>query len=623
MRLLLLLVTATTGLTGQPLSFLFPQYIPMGNGCCSVLTGDFNQDGKADIAVAHSIAGLTILLGDGKGGFTRIETAPVVPPAITIQGLVAVADINADGIPDIIAIANAPGVPLGATIALLGRGDGTFQTPLLLDRDTVKAVGDFNGDGRPDLLVYTGYNPGENPGNFAIRFGNGDGTFRPIGPTTSFPVGDFRFALIADFNGDGKADLAQTSFRPNANGFVYVWLGNGDGSFRTVEPVQLSGNNPSAYLAVGDFNGDGKPDLAVTEVLGTGEHGVELLLGNGDGSFRKGTTSPANTPESLPVLVADVDGDGRMDLATGFTLLLGNGDGTLQPPVAFGQFFEHNNTTLFSALAVADFNGDGKLDLVAGGGDGTQLSILIGNASAMDSSVNAVSAATYAGTVAPGSIATLFGKDLAATTASASGLELPVILGNTRVRVRDEAGVERLAGLIYVSPSQINFLMPSFTAVGPNFALSGYAIFNVDNGAALHVEGARSTLVQTLAPGFFTADATAVRVQSDGSQTPVSVFECSSTGSCALVPIDLSAEGTVYLTLYGTGFRYADSAICVIGSKFASVSYSGPQPVFPGLDQLNVPLPKTLPSGTANSQCSFRIGSTNESASARFTISIK
>jgi uncharacterized protein (TIGR03437 family) len=142
-----------------------------------------------------------------------------------------------------------------------------------------------------------------------------------------------------------------------------------------------------------------------------------------------------------------------------------------------------------------------------------------------------------------------------------------------------------------------------------------YAIINVDNGNAPLVEHARSTPVQALAAGFFTADgtghgppaATAVRVRSDGTQAPVSVFACSSAGSCTAVPLDLNADGTVYLSLYGTGFGAADSVGCIVGRDQIEVpvSYSGPQKVFPGLDQLNLKLPKTLPSGALTVECQF------------------
>jgi hypothetical protein len=126
----------------------------------------------------------------------------------------------------------------------------------------------------------------------------------------------------------------------------------------------------------------------------------------------------------------------------------------------------------WNVLAPADFNGDGKIDLVARG-NGTALAVLINNTPRTDSSATAVSAATHVSPVAPGSIASVFGKGLATTTASAPGVPWPTALENVRVLVLDRNGVERLAGLVYVSPSQINFQVPPDTA-------EGYAIFNVD-----------------------------------------------------------------------------------------------------------------------------------------------
>jgi uncharacterized protein (TIGR03437 family) len=198
---------------------------------------------------------------------------------------------------------------------------------------------------------------------------------------------------------------------------------------------------------------------------------------------------------------------------------------------------------------------------------------------------------------------------------------LPTVLQNTKVKILDQNGAERLAGLIYVSPSQINFLVPPETA-------EGYAIINIDNGKTPLVLGARSTPVRGVAPGFFTMDgtghgppaATAIAIQSNGTRTAIPVLQCSSASQCTLTPIDLNANGTVYLSVNGTGFANGGSA-CDMGT----VTYSGPQRQFPGLDQLNLQLPKTLPSGTVNITCQFQPATdgVGENPSASFTVSIK
>jgi uncharacterized protein (TIGR03437 family) len=194
---------------------------------------------------------------------------------------------------------------------------------------------------------------------------------------------------------------------------------------------------------------------------------------------------------------------------------------------------------------------------------------------------------------------------LATTTAQVNGPPWPTFLASTSVRILDASGVERLAELLYVSPTQINFLIPQGTAYG-------LAIFNVKGAQALP-DGARPTLVQPVAPALFTLNGTGqgppaavgLRVRADGSQAPVSFAQCSATGACILTPIDLK-DGKVYLSLYGTGFRQATAAGCYFlpvsgtfnGSAAVDEMYVGPQQTFPGLDQLNLLLPGNMPSGT-------------------------
>jgi uncharacterized protein (TIGR03437 family) len=593
----------------QSLSFLAPRYIPIRDNCCSVLTEDFNRDGRMDIAVAHGLSGITVLLGYGDGSFERIETAQGLATGVVIAKLIAAADFNSDGIVDLLVGVESQGSERPAV--LFGNGNGTFQSPAVFDvgGHLIAAVADFNGDGKPDLLV-------DLADGFAVRLGNGDGTFQPSGPKSLFRYPAFGPAVVGDFNHDGKADVAWVSVGccPIAN----VWLGDGRGGFQDKPNPAYDGWAffGAAILAVGDLNRDGNLDFVTDTVEGVG-----VSLGNGDGTFRNGSfyDSVRLFYHRDWVTVADLNGDGIPDVLYGFTVRLGNGDGSLQPPMIFGQWYDTG-----TVLAVADFNGDGKLDLVGTGGNRTALSVLINSTAGTDSSAAAVSAATHVGPVAPGSIASVFGKGLATTTASATSAPWPTSLGNVRVHVLDQNGVERLAGIVYISPSQINFQVPPDTAVG-------YAIVNVDNGKTPFIRGARATPVQSSAPGFFTADgtgtgvaaATAVRVQGDSS-TPVPVFQCSASGSCTPVPIDLSLAGTVYLSVYGTGFGNGTDAFCFSVRPAADIGmnsvgrdalqqiaipviYSGPQREFPGLDQLNVRLPTNL-HGRANITCGFRYG---------------
>jgi hypothetical protein len=285
---------------------------------------------------------------------------------------VAVGDFNGDGIPDL-ASANA-GNGTGGTVSIfLGVGDGTFgpKTDLPADRNALSvAVGDFNKDGKLDLAVANS-NFGA-PQSVSIFLGNGDGTFQA---KNDFPIdAEANEVITGDFNKDGKPDLAVV-----VSGGVDVLLGNGDGTFQTMTRYEVGLS--AASLVSGDFNGDGIPDLAAASNPSQGS--VTVLLGNGDGTFQNATHFACG-PGPQGIAVGDLNGDGKLDLVTANTqsntvsVLLGNGDGTFQPKTDFVA-----GSNPFS-VKVADLNGDGKADLalanqssglitLIGNGDGTFL----------------------------------------------------------------------------------------------------------------------------------------------------------------------------------------------------------------------------------------------------------
>ena len=213
------------------------------------------------------------------------------------------------------------------------------------------------------------------------------------------------------------------------------------------------------------------------------------------------------------------------------------------------------------------------------------------------------SAAANSMDVAAESIASIFGANLAPQTAQAMSQPLPLTLGGITVIVTDAAGAARTAPLTYVSPGQINFVVPAGTAAGP-------ATFAIVNGPA--TLSATST-VRTVAPTLFSmngkgtgvAAATAIRTQAANPslQSPVQVFQCGSSG-CVSTPIDVGVDTPVYLTLYGTGIRNRSSLSNVkvtINGTSVPVQYAGLQPTYTGLDQVNVPLTLNLRgSGEAN-----------------------
>jgi uncharacterized protein (TIGR03437 family) len=201
------------------------------------------------------------------------------------------------------------------------------------------------------------------------------------------------------------------------------------------------------------------------------------------------------------------------------------------------------------------------------------------------------SAAAPTSTIAPDSIGSIFGSNLAPRTEQALSAVLPTTLAGVTVTVKDAFGAERSAPLMYVSPNQINFVLPAAT-------LPGAATFTVKNGSST-TTGVK--MVQRVSPSLFTmngagsgvAAATALRAP---QLTPVTVFSCQSSG-CTSAPIDLDATSTVHLALYGTGLRSRSALANVkatVNGKEVPVLYAGPQSEYPGLDQVNITLPPSL-----------------------------
>jgi hypothetical protein len=377
-----------------------------------IATGDFNGDGLPDVVVGNQLdaaVGITVFLSRPDGS---------MQPGVN-YGLgggmahVAVADLDGDGVLDIVATDSTTGMLriFSGNKTSSGVGDGTFTEGGSFATDAgntdprAVVVGDFNGDGKPDLAVanYGG-------SNVAVLLNQGGLTF--AAPVTYSVCSPSLELTAADLNGDGFPDLVVPLTQCGA---VQVFMNTADGTGGlSVGTIFLVGNNPY-QVAVGDLDGDGIPDLAITIDDYAIGHGIAVALGLGGGTFQ-----PANTPaypstlqgnfwqSPFPAYVkmVDLDGDGHLDLVyTNETygsvgVMYGLGNGQFFDPV------EYPTARESYGLALADVNGDGAVDVVTAGFNTSGVTTLLNNSGSKLLPDYAVSANPPSATVTAGSSAT-------------------------------------------------------------------------------------------------------------------------------------------------------------------------------------------------------------------------
>ena len=326
---------------------------PVGVGPVFPVMEDFNRDGHLDVATSNGDWTISILLGNGKGGF---RSSPEYAIGALVQpASIAAADFNQDGNIDLVTADPAS----NSITFLFGNGQGAFGAPhpVAFSADTAPSAvvaADLNSDGKADLVI------AESTANsIAILTATGNGAFQP---PVIYPVGENPAAIVAvDLNHDGKPDLIAVN---EGSDTVSVLLAGKGGTFEA--PVNYYVQAAPSGIALADFNRDGNVDLAV---LNGGSHSVSVLLGKGDGTFGLAVTYtvPEYGLNLSSVTTGDFNGDGIPDLAvsgvdsetlgSAICLLPGKAGGGFQNPSCTfygGQFY---------SLTAADLNGDGKPDL--------------------------------------------------------------------------------------------------------------------------------------------------------------------------------------------------------------------------------------------------------------------
>jgi FG-GAP-like repeat len=334
-----------------------------------LMAADFNNDGILDLIGEYG-GDLDFYYGKGDGTFHFGSIAGRFYIGV-LPGVYG--DFNGDGNLDL-AFVQGLGLNQPTQMAvMLGDGKGKFSVGSYIKDYSgfgITAVGDFNGDGKLDLIT-------RGKGQLSVFLGKGDGSFQHF---KDYPYSALAAQLIVgDFNGDGKLDLvALQSPLPGGNNLgmaFYVLLGNGDGTFKTPQaigsfPTALgcSGSGVQGDVQLSDFNGDGKLDLAFCNQTQIG-----ILMGNGDGTFQAPVYYTAGVGQQFQFAFEDLNSDGKIDILASrydstpqFEVFLGNGDGTFQPPQIT------NQVSAYCGFVLGDFNSDGVVDFLAPSGLGMQ-----------------------------------------------------------------------------------------------------------------------------------------------------------------------------------------------------------------------------------------------------------
>jgi len=628
---------------------------PAQNGPVSAVKGDFNGDGKLDVAVGNAASSsVSVFLGKGDGTFGSASTV-AVPGGCVVASLTA-ADINGDGKTDLVVVCSYQ-----TTVwTLPGLGNGQFGTPIptLLPAPALvgfsegdfqlAAVADFTGDGRPDLVIgLGGGSSGFDTISLNLMKGNGDGTFQA--PTVIIPSGTLlpTNMVAADFDGDGNQDLAVAEVDQNSLvSEIQIWRGNGKGSFQALAGNTIPILPLLGFLIETDVNGDGIPDLVVsgTPTGGSGASSSLLVFVGIGGGALKQTYSATETGFLFALMAADLRGTGKPDLievagatdaltsggSFGLAVRAGNGDGTFQSaePVPFPANLE----PWCNGVVSGDWNGDGSVDLAFasipagtiwgnhsnGGGIQDVIAayqslgpgglVVILNALTPTPAIGyVVNGASFQPGIESGSWVTIGGMNLANTNPGRTWRPNEIVNGNLPMSL-DGVSVTidgKPAFVYYISPTQINVQAPTDAVTGP------VAVVVHNNG---QVSAPVMAQMQTYAPAFFLYSGTNYAITSHYPDYGL-------VGNPAVIPGTVAAKPGDVLILWGTGFGPTNPAqpagvevsgapvavtapVITVGGAVASLIGVALSPGNAGLYQVAIQLPASLPSGALAVQAS-------------------
>ena len=344
--------------------------LSIGSRPNDIAVGDWNKDGKLDVVTCNAGNTVTVLLGDGRGGFSPAAGSPINVAA----HMVAVGDVNNDRNPDVAPTDHDS----FDVVVLLGTGDGRFAaapgSPFaayqgVRPHNHGLALSDLNADGNLDITTSN-----QNDNSVSVLLGDGRGSFKPAAGSP-FAVGRAPYPhAICDVNRDGNLDIVT----PNVGSDnVTVLLGDGKGSFTASANSPYTVASRPYYIAIGDVSGDGKPDIVTTH---DDINLMTTLLGDGRGGFTASPDSPFDLGRRAYKLVtADVNRDARVDLVIGteasdsVTVLLSNERGGYTP--AAGSPYKAGRNP---RVAIGDVNSDGRPDIITANNGSGDLTVLLG-----------------------------------------------------------------------------------------------------------------------------------------------------------------------------------------------------------------------------------------------------